>query len=188
MGGRGVGGRGRSHFEGGPGATGAPPGMRGGLGTGAPPRVCIWGPPPHSYPHSGVYGQSEGLTERINEPPWGRCLQGAVDVRWVVVVVVVASSSPHRGGVRGDPGRSRAIRGDPGRSGAIRGDPGRSGAIQGDPGRSGRSGGDQGRSKAIQGDPGRSRATLGYPGVPWGTLGHFGLIVLRHTASLFCHQ
>ena len=36
--------------------------------------------------------QSEGLTERINEPPWGRCLQGAVDVRWVVVVVV--SSSP----------------------------------------------------------------------------------------------
>ncbi len=34
--------------------------------------------------------QSEGLTERINEPPWGRCLQGAVDARWVVV----ASSSP----------------------------------------------------------------------------------------------
>ena len=33
--------------------------------------------------------QSEGLTERINEPPWGRCLQGAVDARWVVVVVVV---------------------------------------------------------------------------------------------------
>ena len=32
------------------------------------------------------------MTERINEPPWGRCLQGAVDVRWVVVVVV--SSSP----------------------------------------------------------------------------------------------
>ena len=30
------------------------------------------------------------MTERINEPPWGRCLQGAVDVRWVVVV----SSSP----------------------------------------------------------------------------------------------
>ena len=29
--------------------------------------------------------QSEGLTERINEPPWGRCLQGAVDARWVVV-------------------------------------------------------------------------------------------------------
>ena len=40
----------------------------------------------------GAYCQSEGLTERINEPPWGRCLQGAVDVRWVVVVVV--SSSP----------------------------------------------------------------------------------------------
>ena len=34
--------------------------------------------------------QSEGLTERITEPPWGRCLQGAVDARWVVVVVVVA--------------------------------------------------------------------------------------------------
>ena len=33
--------------------------------------------------------QGEGLTERINEPRWGRCLQGAVDVRWVV-----ASSSP----------------------------------------------------------------------------------------------
>ena len=25
------------------------------------------------------------MTERINEPPWGRCLQGAVDDRWVVV-------------------------------------------------------------------------------------------------------
>ena len=35
------------------------------------------------------------MTERINEPPWGRCLQGAVDVRWVVVVLL--SSSPHRG-------------------------------------------------------------------------------------------
>ena len=40
------------------------------------------------------------MTERINEPPWGRCLQGAVDTRWVVVVVVVVvvvlllSSSP----------------------------------------------------------------------------------------------
>ena len=36
------------------------------------------------------------MTERINEPPWGRCLQGAVEVRWVVVVVVVVvvSSSP----------------------------------------------------------------------------------------------
>ncbi len=48
--------------------------------------------------------QSEGLAERINEAPWGRCLQGAVDVRWVVVVVVLlfcfielVSSSPHRG-------------------------------------------------------------------------------------------
>ena len=26
------------------------------------------------------------MTERINEPPWGRYLQGAVDARWVVVV------------------------------------------------------------------------------------------------------
>ena len=35
------------------------------------------------------------MTERINEPPWGRCLQETVDVRWVgVVVVVVVSSSP----------------------------------------------------------------------------------------------
>ena len=45
--------------------------------------------------------QNEGILERINEPPWGRCLQGAVDARWVVVVVVVVvvvlSSSPHRG-------------------------------------------------------------------------------------------
>ena len=40
--------------------------------------------------------QCEGILERINEPPWGRCLQGAVDARWVVVVVVVVvvSSSP----------------------------------------------------------------------------------------------
>ena len=29
--------------------------------------------------------QSEGILERINEPPWGRCLQGAVDAHWVVV-------------------------------------------------------------------------------------------------------
>ena len=29
------------------------------------------------------------MTERINEPPWARCLQGAVDARWVVVVVVL---------------------------------------------------------------------------------------------------
>ena len=34
--------------------------------------------------------QSEGLTERINEPPWWRCLQGAVDVRWVVALRFVA--------------------------------------------------------------------------------------------------
>ena len=34
-----------------------------------------------------VINQSEGLTEQINEPPWGRCLQGAVDVRWVVVLL-----------------------------------------------------------------------------------------------------
>ena len=32
--------------------------------------------------------QSEGLTERINEPPWGRCPQGVVHAQWVVVVVV----------------------------------------------------------------------------------------------------
>ena len=28
------------------------------------------------------------MTERINEPPWGRCLQGAVDARWAVDVAV----------------------------------------------------------------------------------------------------
>ena len=28
-----------------------------------------------------------GVTERINEPPWARCLQGVDDARWVVVVV-----------------------------------------------------------------------------------------------------
>ena len=39
------------------------------------------------------------MTERINEPPRARCLQGAVDVRWVVVVVV-ASSSPRIGSSR----------------------------------------------------------------------------------------
>ena len=49
---------------------------------------------PHSYPHSKGYGQSEGLTERINEPPWGRCLQGAVDVRWVVVVLLCCRRRP----------------------------------------------------------------------------------------------
>ena len=54
-------------------------------------RVFV-GASPHSYPLRGRYCQSEGLTERNNEPPWGRCLQGAVDVRWVVVVLL--SSSP----------------------------------------------------------------------------------------------
>ena len=32
-----------------------------------------------------------GVTERLNEPPWGRCVQGVDAARWVVVVVVVAS-------------------------------------------------------------------------------------------------
>ncbi len=31
-----------------------------------------------------------GAMERIIEPPWARCLQGAGGARWVVVVVVVA--------------------------------------------------------------------------------------------------
>ena len=39
-------------------------------------------------PRGGYQNQSEGLTERINKPPWGRCLQGAVDARWIVAVVV----------------------------------------------------------------------------------------------------
>ena len=38
-----------------------------------------------------AYDQSEGILERINESPWGRFLQGAVDARWVVVVVVVVA-------------------------------------------------------------------------------------------------
>ena len=38
---------------------------------------------------SYIVEQSEGILERINEPPWARCLQGAVDARWVVLVVVV---------------------------------------------------------------------------------------------------
>ena len=58
---------------------------------------------PPSYINDGricnIDFQSEGLTERINEPPWGRCLQGAVDVRWVVVVLLL--SSPHRGVILG---------------------------------------------------------------------------------------
>ena len=37
------------------------------------------------YIYNYIY-QSEGILERINEPPWGRCLQGVVDARWVVVV------------------------------------------------------------------------------------------------------
>ena len=36
------------------------------------------------------------MTERINELPWGRCLQGADAARWVVVVVVVVVA-PQRG-------------------------------------------------------------------------------------------
>ena len=39
--------------------------------------------------------QREGLAGRINEPPWGRCLQGAVDARWVVLLLLL--SSPHTG-------------------------------------------------------------------------------------------
>ena len=42
--------------------------------------------------HIIIPRRSGMILERINEPPWGRCLQGAVDARWVVVVV--ASSSP----------------------------------------------------------------------------------------------
>ena len=38
--------------------------------------------------------------QRINEPPWARCLQGAVDARWVVVggVVVVCCRRRPTGG------------------------------------------------------------------------------------------
>ena len=32
-----------------------------------------------------LINQIEGILERINEPPWGRCLQGAVDAHWVAV-------------------------------------------------------------------------------------------------------
>ena len=41
-----------------------------------------------------MYGQSERVTERISEPPWGRCLQGVVDARWVVVVCRRRPESP----------------------------------------------------------------------------------------------
>ena len=52
--------------------------------------------------------QSEGLTERINEPPWWRCLQGAVDARWVVVVVVVVVAS--QGGRHSPPAELSVVR------------------------------------------------------------------------------
>ena len=41
------------------------------------------------FANAEFYGQNEGILERINEPPWGRCLQGVDDARWVVVVAVV---------------------------------------------------------------------------------------------------
>ena len=52
--------------------------------------------------HNSGGDRSEGSPQRINEPPWVRCLQGAVDARWVVIVVdvvvccfvVLLSSSP----------------------------------------------------------------------------------------------
>ena len=47
--------------------------------------------------------QSEGLTERINEPSWGRCLEGAVGVRWVVVVAVVVVFVASQGGRHSPP-------------------------------------------------------------------------------------
>ena len=57
--------------------------------------IYLYGSPlgPHWGHHGVPVGscQSEGILERINEPPWGRCLQGAVDARWVVVVVVVVA-------------------------------------------------------------------------------------------------
>ena len=33
--------------------------------------------------------RARGSPQRINESPWARCLQGAVDTRWVGVVVGV---------------------------------------------------------------------------------------------------
>ena len=45
--------------------------------------------------------QSEGILERINEPPWGRCLQGLMMhaglLLLFVVVVVVAPQGGHFG-------------------------------------------------------------------------------------------
>ena len=44
--------------------------------------------------------QSEGILERINEPPWGRCLQGPLmhaGLLLFVVVVVVAPQGGHFG-------------------------------------------------------------------------------------------
>ena len=35
--------------------------------------------------------RARGSPQRINESPWGRCLQAAVDARWVVAVVVVVA-------------------------------------------------------------------------------------------------
>ena len=101
--------------------------------------------------------QSEGLTERINEPPRGRCLQGAVDARWVV-----ASSSPRIASSRalGITVTLRRSNGD---------------AFMGF---------DDGAT--LWNNRGRVTACL-YHGCGT-TGGHFGLIVLRDTASLFCHQ
>ena len=44
-----------------------------------------------------VRSESEGILERINEPSWGRCLQGAVDARWVVVVCCCCRRRPTGG-------------------------------------------------------------------------------------------
>ena len=106
-------------------------------------------------------GQSEGLTKRINEPPWGRCLQGAVDARWVVVVLLL-SSSP-----RITSGRALGITVTLLRS---NGD-----AFMG-----------LHDGATLWVNRGRVTACL-YHGCGM-TGGHFGLIVLRHTASLFFHQ
>ena len=138
-----------------------------GMGTHGGPMWTQWGGPmgaiaTHGDP-MGTHGvtvsyiccvrvRGEGILEWINEPPWGRCLQGVDDARWVVVVVVcyccclllLLLSSPHRGW---------AILGSP------------VGSPAGSP----------------VGSPAGSPA-----GSPQG--GHFIIIVLRHTASLFCHH